>query len=78
MQKTIKDKQKKIYRLYFLQFEKLISENRIKNREIPLICFSLFAMINWTYRWYNESGQLSLEDVAHQTLDIFFSGILTE
>ena len=78
MQKTIKDKQKKIYRLYFAQFEKLIEENRIKNREIPLICFSLFAMINWTYRWYKDRGPLTIEDVAQQTLDIFFSGILPE
>ncbi len=76
MQKTIKEKQRRIYTLYSEQFSSLINAQRIKNREISLICFSLFAMINWTYRWFKENGQLTIEDVAKQTLDIFFSGIL--
>ncbi|MBN2467949.1 MAG: TetR family transcriptional regulator [Deltaproteobacteria bacterium] len=76
--KKIKGKQSKIYEIYSHQFKRLLRTQRIKEYEIPVIIFSLFAMINWTYRWFREGGGLTIEDVANRTIQIFFHGILQE
>jgi hypothetical protein len=32
--------------------------------------------MNWAWRWFKESGELSVEEVAENITDIFFNGIL--
>jgi len=44
----------------------------------PFIAFSLFGMINWIYRWFNEEGSLSLDEVALRTIEILFAGLMPE
>jgi AcrR family transcriptional regulator len=38
--------------------------------------FSCFAMINSSYRWFKKEGNLSVEEIAENIIDIFFEGIL--
>ena len=76
MRLKIKEKERQIYDLYSRQFQALVKAGKAKNIEIPLITFSLFGMINWTYRWFREEGTFNLDDVARRTIDILFSGIL--
>ena len=76
MRLKIKEKERQIYDLYARQFQVLVKAGKAKNIEIPLITFSLFGMINWTYRWFREEGTFNLDDVARRTIEILFSGIL--
>jgi len=78
LRKKIRDKERKIYDLYANQLTLLIKANAIKNIEIPVIAFSLFGMINWIYRWFNEEGSLSLDEVALRTIEILFAGLMPE
>ena len=43
-----------------------------------VMAFSVFAMMNWAYRWFKEKGDLTIEDVAEDIIQIFFSGIFKE
>lgn len=37
--------------------------------------FALFGMCNWTYQWYDASGPITPDELAHQFWNIFRSGI---
>jgi AcrR family transcriptional regulator len=39
---------------------------------------ALMGILNWTLTWYRPNGALSIEEIAAQYADLFFSGILKE
>ena len=43
-----------------------------------VMTFSIFAMMNWTYRWFNERGALNLEEIAENTVNLLFHGIINK
>jgi AcrR family transcriptional regulator/DNA-binding GntR family transcriptional regulator len=51
----------------------------IVRRDIPVsvIRLALFNYLNWTPRWYQPSGPLSLDDLAGINDRVFFEGIVT-
>jgi len=78
MLKNIRYRERYIYDLYAEQFSLLINKKIIKPIEIPVVIFTLFGMINWIYRWFNDDGPLSLEKVAIRTIEITFAGLMPE
>ncbi len=69
--------QRQIYELYYNKFSELENKNLLKpGIDKTVMAFSVFAMMNWIYRWYNDSGRLSIEEIANQSIAVFFSGIL--
>ena len=78
MLEKILKKQRKMYDLYASQLKSLQKAKRIKEIEFPVIIFTIFAMVNWSYRWFKEDGTLTLEDVAERIIQILFYGILAE
>jgi len=78
MLEIILKKQRKMYDLYASQLKSLQKAKKIKEIEFPVIIFTIFAMVNWSYRWFKEDGTLSLEDVAERIIQILFHGILAE
>ena len=68
--------QRRIYGLYLDQLRKLEQLNLLRHGDLTVICFSIFGIINWFYRWYKEGGQLNGEVVANQMIENIFSGIL--
>lgn len=76
--KTIVYKQhRKVYETYLHELQRLREAGRLRvNSHLPTINFSLFAMMNWVYRWFNNEGSISIEEVANMIIDIFFNGIL--
>jgi len=41
-----------------------------------VMTFSIFANMNWVYRWFRPNGYLSVEDIANQIVDISYKAIL--
>ena len=71
--------QRQIYDLYYNKICELEDRCLLQpGTNKTIIAFSAFGMMNWAYRWYNENAKLSIEEVANQTISIFFNGILTE
>lgn len=67
---------REIYDIYKRQLEQLEQESRLRDVNKAVANFSIIGMMIWSYRWYKESGGLSIEDVAQAIADIFFYGIL--
>ncbi|HNR14679.1 MAG TPA: TetR/AcrR family transcriptional regulator [Thermodesulfobacteriota bacterium] len=74
----IQERQRRIYDIYSHQIKRLLRLGTVKDIEPSVIIFSLFGMINWIYRWFNEDGPLTIEEVANRTIQIFLSGIVRE
>jgi len=74
--KKVLEQHRKIYGIYKKQLELLEKEGRLRKINKTLAAFGIIAAINWTYRWYKEEGELSIEDVAKGLCDIVLKGIL--
>lgn len=67
---------RKIYDIYYKKILEIKEKGLVQEINTTVMTFGLFAMMNWAYRWFKESGELSIEKVAGQIIDIFFLGIL--
>ncbi len=76
--KTITYRQhREIYETYLEEIRRLSEAGRLRdNFHLPTITFSLFAMMNWVYRWFKNDGPVRIEEVAKTVINIFFNGIL--
>jgi len=45
--------------------------------DAAVCAFNIFAMINFVFKWYRPDGELSLEDIAHQTVTFALAGVNT-
>ncbi|MBU3947658.1 MAG: TetR/AcrR family transcriptional regulator [Proteobacteria bacterium] len=71
--------QRQIHDLYYNKFCELEQRGILKQGiDKTVMAFSVFAMMNWIYRWYNDNGRLSIEEIANQSIAVFFGGILVE
>lgn len=78
--KTIIYKQhRKVYETYLEELRRLSEAGRLRvNSHLPTINFSLFAMMNWVYRWFKNDGPISIEEEANMIIEIFFNGIFVD
>lgn len=68
--------QRKIYDIYMDQLKKLEQLNMLRKGNLTVICFSIFGIINWFYRWYRVGGQLNDEEIANQIIENILLGIM--
>jgi len=69
---------RKIYNYYYYQLKMMGERGLLTNKEYSIMVLTILGSINWVYRWFREGGPLTIEEVATRTLQIFFSGILSE
>jgi AcrR family transcriptional regulator len=68
--------QKNMYNLFKKQISDLEKKGLLRPVNKTVATFCCFAVMNWAWRWFKESGELSVEEVAENITDIFFNGIL--
>jgi AcrR family transcriptional regulator len=56
--------------------DELHAEGKLRDVNTTVAAFSIIAAINWTSRWYQPEGSLSKTEIAEQTADIAFGGVL--
>ena len=74
--KKVLEQHKEIYNIYKKQLKLLEEEGKLRKINKTIAAFGIIAAINWTYRWYKEEGELSVEDIAKGLCDIVLKGIL--
>ena len=70
--------QRQIYKLYLDKLEELSEKKLLKSVDLKVLAFTIFGAINSFFRWYNDGGYLSKEDVAQNVIAIVFEGILED
>ncbi len=68
------------YRKIILQVIREGQENGDFRTEVPaeISTMSIIGMINWTYKWFNKEGPLSIESIALMFNDLILHSLLTE
>ena len=69
---------RQIYDLYYNMICQIKEKGLIRDVDETVMTFAIFAMMNWSYRWFKNKGRLSIEEVAEDTIRIFFGGIFRE
>ncbi len=67
---------RQIYDVYFNKINEIQHKGLKPDIDTTVMTFSIFAMMNWSYRWFQENGKLSIEEVAENIIRIFFGGIM--
>jgi hypothetical protein len=49
-----------------------------KEIPVPITSMAIFGMTNWTYKWYKETGQYSIKEIADIYADIVMNAVLTK
>ena len=78
LRKQSLEQHRRIYDLYGQKILQLEKKGVLREMNETVMAFSVFAMMNWAYRWFKEKGDLTIEDVAGDIIQIFFSGIFKE
>jgi predicted HAD superfamily phosphohydrolase YqeG len=69
---------RQIYDVYYNMLCKIKDKGLIRDIDETVMTFAIFAMMNWSYRWFKDKGRLSIEEVAEHIIRIFFGGIFRE
>ena len=69
---------RQIYDIYYNMICKIKKKGLIRDIDETVMTFSVFAMMNWSYRWFEEEGRLSIEEVAEDIIRVFFGGIFKQ
>ena len=76
LKRVVYKQHREIYDTYLHELEQLRKDGRLRVNHLPTINFSIFAIMNWVYRWYREDKSLSIEEIAQMITIILFDGIL--
>jgi AcrR family transcriptional regulator len=69
---------RKIYHLYYDKVCEIKKMNLLRDVDETVVSFSIFAIMNWSYRWYHDGGRMSIEDIAEDIIRIILGGILAD
>ncbi|MFH0957378.1 MAG: TetR/AcrR family transcriptional regulator [Pseudomonadota bacterium] len=78
LRKKVLEQHRAIYEVYYNKFSEIHGEGLLKDIDQTVMTFCIFAMMNWAYRWYHETGPLSIEEIADDIIRILFTGVLND
>lgn len=78
LRKKVLKQHRGIYDLYYNKLSEIKQEGQLQDIDQTVMTFSIFAMMNWAYRWYDERGPLSIQEIADDIIRILFSGVLKD
>ncbi len=70
--------QRQIYDIYYEKIGEIMQKGLANRVDQTVATFSIFAMMNWAYRWFQDKRRLSIEEVAEHMIKVLSSGILRD
>ena len=70
--------QREIYDLYMRRLVQLKEIGHLREIDLTVASFSIFGMINSTFRWFKEGGRLSWDGAAQQIVQMAFGALLRD
>ncbi|KHF38379.1 TetR/AcrR family transcriptional regulator [Halalkalibacter okhensis] len=76
---TIKLKRRRYKNMMFRLVEEGIACGEFRKEiPVPITSMAIFGMTNWTYKWYKETGQYSIQEIANIYADLVMNAVLTK
>lgn len=60
------------------EVERLKRKGKLKQLNITNVAFSLIAITNWPFFWYQPDGPLNLNEMVEELTELFLTGVLTD
>jgi TetR/AcrR family transcriptional regulator len=67
---------RRFYHLYYDKIREIKKMNLMGDVDETVVTFSIFAMMNWTFRWYVKGRRLAIEDIGENIISMILHGIL--
>jgi len=67
---------RQIYDLYYKVISQIAEKGFTCDIDRTVMTFGIFALMNWSYRWYDDEGRLSIEEIAENIIKLYFDGII--
>lgn len=78
-EKEIRNKRQSYKELLFRVIEEGIRTGEFRPEvDVSIIGMSILGMVNWSYKWYRQDGEKSIEEIADIFVDFIFQGLLSE
>lgn len=74
--KLCAEQHRQVFSLFRDKISELEENNLINPNDRTLLTFSILGAINWVYRWYNDAGPLSMQDIADGIAKLVLNGLL--
>lgn len=68
--------QREILDIYLKVLGALESSGEIQSRNLTILAFNIFGVINWQLRWYRPRGDLSRKKINREILSFILNGVL--
>lgn len=68
-------RERQIFKLYREAITAIQGRREGPRPDAAVCAFNILAMINFVFKWYRPDGELSLEDIAHQTVTFALAGV---
>ena len=75
LKKVVYEQHRQVYDVYLNELKQLQKAGRLRVDRLAIINFTLFATMNWVYRWFKEEKGLSIEQIADMIITILSDGI---
>jgi TetR/AcrR family transcriptional regulator, cholesterol catabolism regulator len=75
LRKRVLNQHRQIYDIYYKTIYQIKELGLTRDIDETVMTFAIFAMMNWSYRWFKDDGRLPIEKVAEDIIQIFFGGI---
>ncbi len=75
LKKVVYEQHRQVYDVYLNELRHLQKAGRLRIDYLPVINFTLFATMNWVYRWFRKEEDLSIEQIADMIISILSDGI---
>ena len=62
--------------LYRRELKNLKKLGYVKNKNLTILAFNIFGVINWHLRWYKSDGRLSLDQMSEEMLSFVLHGVI--
>ena len=74
----VRQSESRIYALYRTRVGELAAAGACRPLAASVVVFNILAVINFIFQWYRPEGELDLEDIANQTVELLCSGLLAD
>ena len=75
---AIKEKREKYKMLLFNLIEEGVAAGEFRPElDRSITGMSILGMVNWSYKWYKQEGEKSIEEIAEIYVDFILNGLLT-
>ncbi len=74
--KLISKKRRETFEIVKHEVLRLKMKGKLKQLNVTNIAFSLMAITNWPFYWYNPDGDLSIPELADEMSTLFLNGII--